>query len=526
MKRKIILALAMLSILMCLMVISISASEMANYCDVQLTFTDGSTKTAYCAITTNDQSIQRDNLYISTDTSGGTYSWKNVKIFDMRNSTVVGSVTPKNYRGVSCNYDADNCEEYYFHPDITEILNATFTYDWKSLKKVYLPKSLITINANSFENCPLEQVIFEDGCALESIGKSAFHGCSNLSTIDFPESLKSIDYNCFYQSGLSGTIVIPNSVTYLGPGSLLTTKIETLILGDGIVEIGHNFAGNYNTVNNEYLKNVYIPAEATFVTSGSSLIFYKCKNPVNFYIVGENCDSVVAALTSQKGESYMNFILATEATDEEKSAAGNGIIYTGYNRCETFYEGIHAYESQNDPKYCISICTRCQRKLEGTSEHSFNVSESYAGQRYLSLCTITKECECGYDETYNVDALFVWKGYSCTLYEVNGAYSVAQGFFVNNEAISEYSKYLSMEYGLIAAVGGVDSEKTVRIPYDQIPHDYFEIKIVGISESKKDTDVIFCAYVLANEKTYYLDNNQTSETVTGASYTDILNISK
>ena len=56
------------------------------------------------------------------------------------------------------------------------------------------------------------------------------------------------------------------------------------------------------------------------------------------------------------------------------------------------------------------------------------------------------------------------------------------------------------------------------VPQSKLAHEYFDIKITGITEEFVDKTVVFCAYIKVQDKVYYLDNNKTSESVTGISY--------
>ena len=379
--KKLIITFIMVIALVLMLQVAVSADEMSYYCDAQITFTDNTTVTAYFAISTSQKSISRDSIYKTTNTSDGTYSWGDVKIVDMRGSTVIGGVTPTNFRGTECSKQAVNCERFYFPSCIKEVLDSTFTSGWKKLEYVYLNKEITIIKNTSFQGSPIVTVEIEEGSMLKTIENSAFQSCSKLTSINLPEGLESIGRNGFYQSGLSGTFRVPDSVTYLAPGAFLSTKIETLILGAGSLEIGYNFAGTFNSIDNAYLKNVYMPSETTF-EANSSKYFFKCANPVNFYIVGDDCDTLVATLKSHSTGNYITFIDASEATDS--TGAGYGIIHTGYNKCDAFYNGNHVErleEGEADTNPCvITFCTVCEieNKYVGSDDtHTFAIEYSY-----------------------------------------------------------------------------------------------------------------------------------------------------
>ena len=521
MKKKILLALAIVALLVCAFAISVSAAEMANYCSIKLTLLNGKEVTAYCAISGNQ--IQRNTLYKSTDTDGGAYDWNDVVIFDCRDQIVVGSGLPKQFAGTDCNTQAINVKEVYLSDYYTSFLNTTFTSHWKSLETVYISASVTSIKG--FSGSPVKNVIIAENSQLQKIESGAFQGCKQLENIDishcdslkiiesrgfegcssltsitFPKNLESIGYNGFYGSSLSGTVVVPNSVTLLDSGSLLATKIETLIIGDGPVTIGYNFLGTYG---NSYLKNVYIPAEATFKQANT---FYRHANAVNFYIVGEDSSALVTKLfDQQKDNTYMVFITADQVT--ESTGAGYGIIHTGYNRCEIFYDDNHTFDTESAIESCIVECTRCKMTVSSGGEHDNALTEEFTGGKYTSSGAVINRCVvCGTIESkVSFEAFIVCVGYSMAEVGANG---VAIGYDVNNDAIVAYEGATgkSFDYGIFVAPKTIlgqdelfDAEGAVCVDVKKHGMAKFEIKVVGFNDNNKDLEIAIGAYVAVSK---------------------------
>ena len=84
-----------------------------------------------------------------------------------------------------------------------------------NLKTIEIPNSVTTISNGAFRNCS-NLTNIEIPNSVTSIGNSAFSGCSSLTNIVIPNSVTSIDNNAF--SGCSSliNIVIPISVTSIG----------------------------------------------------------------------------------------------------------------------------------------------------------------------------------------------------------------------------------------------------------------------------------------------------------------------
>lgn len=65
-----------------------------------------------------------------------------------------------------------------------------------SLKEVYIPNSVSTIEDYAFENTKLKHVKLP--LNLESIGMATFYDCKQLKNIDFPDNLKKIEADAFH----------------------------------------------------------------------------------------------------------------------------------------------------------------------------------------------------------------------------------------------------------------------------------------------------------------------------------------
>ena len=157
-----------------------------------------------------------------------------------------------------------------------------------------------------------------------------------------------------------------------------------------------------------------------------------------------------------------------------------------------------------------------------------------------------KGCEySGIDAAKTISAMFTWKGYSYSEFaDVNGAYSITQCFYANKKSIDKYIKATGNEFtfgvlatgnagnSAIAPVLGAD--KVVSKELDKLAHDYFEIKVSGITSERMASKIVFCAYVIDGGNMFYLDgvnvgtaekpvyNGATKTETTGVSYNDLI----
>lgn len=119
-------------------------------------------------------------------------------------------------------------------------------YDNTSLKLINIPKTVQTIDSYAFYQCTALTTVNFLGDGLTSISSYAFYGTSKLLTFDFPETLKTIYSYAFCSSsssgsntGLSGALVIPNTVTSIGDYAFHGLKnLTSVIVGNAVTSIG------------------------------------------------------------------------------------------------------------------------------------------------------------------------------------------------------------------------------------------------------------------------------------------------
>ena len=117
------------------------------------------------------------------------YSWKQTKEI----------IIPEQYQGYPVTRIAD--EAFKGMPIFTVTMPDTITYigesafeDCDNLRKIYISKSVDTIQKNTFKNCfSLEDIELPD--TLKKIDESAFSDCKMLTSINLPDgSSQQINY--------------------------------------------------------------------------------------------------------------------------------------------------------------------------------------------------------------------------------------------------------------------------------------------------------------------------------------------
>ena len=163
-----------------------------------------------------------------------------------------------------------------------------------NLTEIDIPASVITIENSAFSSSGLRKITFHDG--LETIGKNAFY-YTQFTSITLPQTLKSIGEEAFYNCNQFANLDIPESVNYIGARAFIgCDKLESVKLPSVLTELSDGIF-QYNS----RLKSIVIPAGVT--TIGTSA-FYGCNGlssvtiPASVQTIKKEAFSSCRSLTS------------------------------------------------------------------------------------------------------------------------------------------------------------------------------------------------------------------------------------
>ena len=384
---------------------------------------------------------------------------------------------------------------------------ATFEKCYE-LESIFIPNTVTTIKGtNNFNACrSLKSIVFEEGSQITSLPKNFLSGCKSLTEIVLPPSVTTIGSGFCGGDGAKITklVLSPNLTTVTGGSMLIAVGygnadhfIEIYMPGEIATGEGSTTSGNFIGRGNKGDLKKYV-IYFTGTEAQAKALVQKYSGDVSFF----DANIVAYDPTKTNGMDY----LGMDPYTTDITVNTNRVIVYGYSSCDAFYNGEH--------------------QMSGTQ--SVNVKS------YFEAITIGDNCtrkECGNSVvTDTINPLFTYLGYSYTEEPINGEYAMSQFYGINNENVARYEEAIGKGIELGIVVASVDNpvgsefegtSKVLLAPMNALIHNYFGVKVSGITEEHTASGVVFCAYVTDGEQVYYLDGGKTADSVTKKSFTDI-----
>ena len=453
MKKKIVLALVVISALMCIFAISVSAASVQ---------------------------YQHNGMYftLNTDTKTATFNQTNRTECTLTNLIIPGTFeyegetyTVTYIQDRSIGYQdagaGNKYVEYVYIPSTVTSMGGQLLRNCNNLKRIKIDASVTSFNTSDFQGCPvLEEIDLSGMTNLTSLAASLVASTSTLKTVKLPSSLKTIDSKAFQSCSGITSIVFPSGLTTIGSNSLQSTKIQTLVLPASLTSVGGAAFHSLSTVKTLVFGNTSFDGWSTNVTFNSV-------NPDIIFFAGDDPTMLTGHYTqwaSYKTMSYTDYLAV-----QDKSTIDKKTIVFGTENCSC------GYIRTNDPA-------------------------TFSFTSYTKKMTYGKTCaHCGdTDVTKTVDAMFENLGWTAPM--DGGAASIRYQVNKNSIAIYEQETGNVVEYGMYATIKNALGENDIINENGEagdgavlvsVSADYvnLEIKLLGIGDDQKDTLFAIGAFV-------------------------------
>ena len=479
MKKKFFLLLVMVTMLTCVLAISVSASsEIPDFTDVidVTTVGEGVVEQIDVSSVSTLEAVVNDNMsrVLLVDANGNyvTYLSKYV---------ITTAKTGAGDYGMNFKFDALN--------------DATGKgYSSASVVRFEIPEGVERMYSATLSGCS-NLLSIKCGSTFWVLESGVFKtaNCPSLKVIDFSASTKT---------------TIKTTVTSVFANN---SSIEEVRFPKGLVEMGSSAFHNDSS-----LKRVYIPSTFTKTTS----IVNKTVDKSTFFYTGDmaTAKSVFPGMLPTSYTMTLEYVDwdPTKSDDYYVELAENHsstyVIYIvcNYSGCNAFYDGEHVKD--NNP--CVINCERCS--MTGIAEknpvHSESIDILYANGYHnvgAKITSCTNE-GCAHSTTEETPALFICLGYSAP---EDGRGGIAIGYTVNNVAIKEYTEATgeTLKYGVFAVLqdrlgnndvfseDGTAADGVINAEITNYEFVAFEIKIIGFTDTQKDVKLAMGAYVAVTD---------------------------
>lgn len=480
MKKKLFLFTLMLSLLVCVLAISVSAAStnefgaVENIPGIDLT---GMSEDANARVVLFDgaQYHTYPSQYIVTNNGTFTYDFSKItaKGYNYDVNSVIRIEIPNTVTAVPTDGGSNpltryNVIEIYFPEDstITKFSYGCFANSPK-LQKINVPKSVTELNTYTFYNSKaIVEINFHEESPITTIPANTFKGCSGLLSL-----------------------TLPNSVTTIAERSLdfgQNQVITELRLSANLVDFGgYHFAWNQYK---DKIFRIYAPAaflaNETEITSpiydkqGTFTTYPSSMYSVCIYFCGTKAqlDALIEKSTYDKFTNANLVKYDPSKSDTEYGALNTWTVVYDYNACQAFYDGVHVEEVEDNNPCILSSCKNCtyeNQYIGNESTHNFDSEYAYSnGFNALgSKISFCKNANCLYCKdneplVEELSPIFYDFKYSR---KVSDGFGLAMFYKVDRTALSVYEENTgkTVSYGVIAtAKNNVTVNEDITNPLD------------------------------------------------------------
>lgn len=264
-----------------------------------------------------------------------------LEFLDLSNSVIDSYCGYEGTAGLSeYYYQANTIPQYAFY-------SAEKAKGKTTLKKIIFPKNIKSIGNYAFTNCGLSEVIEFPESLRDTIGRSAFAYCENLTSVKFA-STACIEVSAFQGcKNLSGDIILPNSVITIKSWAFANCgKVNAVSIPSTLNEIeqaAFNGCGGNFTVNSE--NQTYSAKDGVLYSVDGSILIQCPANKEGTFEVPKDVVSV-GPYAFANCVKLTNVVLPEGLMFVEDNAFGGckGLTGNFFLPSSLFYLGLNVFE--------------------------------------------------------------------------------------------------------------------------------------------------------------------------------------
>ncbi len=190
-------------------------------------------------VTGNNSVITASAETINSGTCGKNLTWV---LDDEGTLTISGTGDMEDYKNalshddIPWNSESKAVKKVVIEDGVTSIGANSFS-SCRNLTSIEIPNSVKSIRSYAFSYCGFTSVKIPDG--VTSIGDYAFLACSSLTSVEIADSVTSIGQAAFIDCMSLQSVKMSNSITSIAEGTFNTCgKLESIDIPDGVTSIG------------------------------------------------------------------------------------------------------------------------------------------------------------------------------------------------------------------------------------------------------------------------------------------------
>lgn len=253
------------------------------------------------------QNVNCDSITISGNLDGNDFWFIREQMPNLIYLNIGKVTVPDNKLPESGLYSKKALQKIILPDNLGTIGNHAFAY-CSNLKDITFPKSLVTIEYNAFYQSGLTEATLPD--KLKNIGDAAFYECYNLKKVNFPEKLVSIGNSAFRQCNLS-EIAFPDSLKAIGSNAFrYCQQLQKVTFPEKLETIGTHAFNDCFRLHTATLKgktapvisdNTFNYTKVFYVPEGAAQTYKEAPNWSNLVIIDGNTPKKITVTLTTAG---------------------------------------------------------------------------------------------------------------------------------------------------------------------------------------------------------------------------------